>query len=256
MFRPALLFFLLGCSVLSGQSMRYARHGDAVPANQLMVAGNACGPAALLNAFRCGNESWQRPLARLQGTTDRERILSIIRQYGGRPSKSLKNHQRWSRRGINLNDLTDIANEMTTGLYLPRLGSQVFFSEKNQAPGKLLQKVHQQLGKSLSRGFPPILSVRRFAFRKGEWVVIEAHFITLTALPEKLDQNATGFSFEYLDPWGGKRCRGDLMIPSRPLPAGVPSNLEILIPQTPVGKNLVKPGEPSTILFAAAIGRW
>ena len=44
-----------------------------MPANQLVVAGNACGPAALLNAFRFGNADWQRRV-RLAGATDKERL--------------------------------------------------------------------------------------------------------------------------------------------------------------------------------------
>jgi len=248
---------LLALGIAHAQPWRTAAPPQAAPpANQLAIAGNACGPAALLNAFRFGSANWQQPLVKLPATTDRERMLFIIRHYGGRPSKSLTSQQRWTRRGVNLADLTDIANEMAAPFYLPRLTAAVFFAEKDETPARLLQRTHQQLGKSLSKGFPPILSLRRFAYRKNQWIIVEAHFITLTALPEKLDKTATTFPFHYIDPWGGKRCQGELAIPAHQHPPGLPSNLEMRLPQTSVGRNQLRPGEPSLVVLSAALGRW
>ncbi|MFT4176448.1 MAG: hypothetical protein QM627_07295 [Luteolibacter sp.] len=253
-----LMFFALWLSLwdfASGVEMRTASRMGAEASNQLKVAGNACGPAALLSAFRFGETRWDRPVEALGKETDREQILAIIRRYGGRSSHTLKDHQRWSKRGVNLADLTDIANEMARPFYLPRLKAEVFPATANGEGERTLKRTHGVLRKSLANGFPPILSVRRFVFRDGQWTVLSAHFVTLIALPERMEKGATSFPVVYLDPWGGRRCEGVVTVPENGFPSGLPANLSVNLPQTGVGKSLVKPGERSVVLLSAAIVR-
>ena len=106
----SLLLPLFGVVALAAPPMREAPNPAAVPVNQLVVAGNACGPAALLNAFRFGNADWQRASNAVAGANDRERILTIIREIGMRPSKQTPGRARWSRRGVNVADLHDMAD--------------------------------------------------------------------------------------------------------------------------------------------------
>ena len=120
-------------SALAAPLVREAPNPSAAPANQLAVAGNACGPAALLNAFRFGNPDWQRASNAVAGANDRERILSIIREIGMRPSKHVPGHPRWSRRGVSVADLQDMANEMTAGKFLPQVSEEVFFLNRGKA---------------------------------------------------------------------------------------------------------------------------
>jgi hypothetical protein len=256
--------FMLLAQLAVAEEMRQAPNIAATPANQLSVSGNACGPAALLNAFRMGNPGWMRVADSLPGSDDKQRILSIIRTYGMRPSSHLANRARWSRGGVGVADLTDMGNEMIRGRFLPTLVHEVFFLKPRETPEKLVARVHQRMEKSLAKGLPPVLSIRRYAHRRGkagtmEWIILEAHFVTITAVPSKLPRDSTSFVVHYLDPWGGKRCKGSIRIsetellatPDNPVPC-----LEVDFPQADVGKKLVRNGEKSAIAASAAIGRW
>lgn len=234
------------------------------PANQLVVAGNACGPTALLNAFRFGNPAWQRAANAVAGDDDKQRITSIIRECGMRPSNHLTGRPRWSRKGVNLSDLRDIANEMTRGHFLPLVSEEVLFLKPGETQEKLLKRVHQRCGTSLAKGLPPLLSLRRYARRSQngrppEWVVLDAHFVTLTVIPRKLDKHARSFPITYIDPWGGKVCQGVITLPDRPVladSAAASPCLEAAFPEALVGKKLIRPGEPTALTVAAVLGRW
>jgi hypothetical protein len=236
----------------------------AVPANQLVVAGNACGPTALLNAFRFGNPAWQRASNAIAGDTDKQRITRIIRERGMRPSSHLIGHPRWSRKGVNLADLCDIANELTRGHFLPLVSQEVLFLKPGETQEKLLKRVHQRLDTSIAKGLPPVISLRRYAKRgqngkPPEWIVLDAHFVTLTALPHKLEKGARSFPISYIDPWGGKLCQGVISLPERPILADSAATspcLEAVFPQASVGKKLIHPGELTGLTVAAVLGRW
>jgi len=240
---------------------REAPNPGAVAADQLVVSGNACGPTALLNAFRFGNTNWQRASTALAGDSDKQRIYSIIRQYGMRPSKHVNRRARWSKKGINIADLADIANEMTVGQALPIVEQEVLFLKPGETQEKLLKRVHYRLNTSLSKGLPPVLSLRRYAKRAatGQWTVLDAHFVTLTSIPAKLGKGDRSFPVTYLDPWGGKSCEGSISITNRAVladAAGSSPCLEADFPQAAVGKKLLRPGEPTALTVAAVLGRW
>ncbi len=242
----------------TAQQLREAPHLSAKPANQLVVSGNACGPTALLNAFRFASADWQRATHNITGTTDKAQIYTIIREYGMRPSLHLKNRPRWSRKGVSIADLCDIGNELTRGQFLPQLTQQVLFRQPKESPEKLLTRVHRLLDTSLAKGFPPILSLRRYVQRGGEWIVLDAHFVTLLSIPRNLEKNALSFPISYIDPWLGKICTGAICLPQRPILAT--SNitspcLEAALPQAAVGKKLVKQGEQSVLILSAALSR-
>lgn len=258
------LFLALGVSAVAAPLLQEAPNPAAVPANQLVVAGNACGPTALLNALRFGNPDWQRASAAITGDTDKQRIYTIIRECGMRPSKSVPGRPRWSRKGVNLPDLRDMANEMTQAHFLPLMSDEVLFLQAGESQEKLLKRAHQWLETSLAKGLPPLLSLRRYVLRKQEgrppqWVVLDAHFVTLTALPRKLEKGARSFPVSYIDPWGGKIHAGAICIPERSVlaaTAGGSPCLEAVFPDASVGKKLVRPGESSALTVAAVLGRW
>ena len=260
----SLAVLLLGAAATAAPAMREAFDWAAVPANQLVVAGNACGPTALLNALRFGSPAWQRASDAIAGANDRDRILRIIRDMGMRPSAHVTGRPRWSRRGVSVADLRDMGNELTAGRFLPQMNDEVFFLKPREAPEKLLRRVHQRLEASLAKGLPPVVSLQRYALRHppgkaAEWMVIDAHFVTLTGIPRKLEKNARSFPVSYLDPWGGKRCQGTIGIPEAAVfadSAGNSSCLEADFPQTSVGKKLIRPGERNLLTVSAAIGRW
>ncbi len=260
----SLLLFAFSMVAMAGPEVREAPNMGAAPADQLVVAGNACGPAALMNAFRFGNKDWQRASDAIAGNNDRERILRIIREIGMRPSKHTPGRARWSRCGVSLADLRDMADEMCMGKYLPNFSEEVFFLKGRETPEKLLRRVHQRFGKSLEKGLPPVVSLRRYAMRSvsgkaAQWVVVDAHFVTLVSIPGKLDKGARSFPVSYIDPWGGKRCEGTIAIPERRViadPAGNSSCLEAVFPKSQVGIKQVRKGEQTVLVPAAALGRW
>ena len=244
--------------------MREAPASDAVPADQLLVAGNACGPAALLNAFRFGAPHWQRASNGITGNNDRERILTIIREIGMRPSRHVLGRPRWSRRGVGVSDLRDMAEEMSHDHRLPYISEEVFILKPRETPEKLLRRVHQRLEKSLDKGLPPVLSLRRLALRSQktgapQWIVIDAHFVTLTAIPRRLSKHDRSFPVHYIDPWGGRRCEGLIGIPGNPAEpdaTGLPPSLEARFPCASVGSKLLRSGDISFLTVAAGIGKW
>lgn len=235
----------------------------AVAVDQLAIAGNACGPAALLNAYRFGNRHWQRAAAAVPDDNDERRLRSIILTRGTIASAHLPGRPRWSRNGVNIADLCDIANEINGENFLPHLSHEVLFSQPRETPEQLLRRVHRQLEQSLAKGFPPILSIRRFVFRQApdgtrHWVAVEGHFVTLISMPRKLDRNARSFPVAYLDPWGGRHCEGVIAIAGQPFlaPPGSPSPcLQAVFPQALVGDKLVRRGETTIIGAPAMIGR-
>ena len=237
-----------------------AANPAAVPVNQLTVAGNACGPAALLNAFRFGNKDWRRASDVIAGKNDRERVLTVIREIGMRPSKSVPGRPRWSRRGVNVADLRDMANEMTAEHWLPQVGEEMCYLKPRETPEKLLRRVHARLRTSLAKGLPPVLSIRRHVLRESsQWTSIDAHFVTVIAVPGRLEKNARSFPVRYIDPWGGRFCEGEIRIPAQAvLPDGNDraSCLEACFPQSSVGAKLVRPDEKTVVVPAAVIGRW
>lgn len=263
--RHGLFLALLSATPLpAAPPLREAPNSAAAPVNQLVVSGNACGPAALLNAFRFGNKDWQRASNAITGKNDRERVLTVIREIGMRPSKSVPGRPRWSRRGVNVADLRDMANEMTAAHWLPQVREDMCYLKPRETPEKLLRRVHGRLETSLAKGLPAILSIRRHVLRvqpghAAQWSSIDAHFITIIAVPRRLEKNARSFSVRYIDPWGGRICEGEIRIPAQavlPDASGRPSCLEALFPQTSVGAKLVRRGEQSVVAPAAVIGRW
>ena len=109
MLRKVLLIFTLVTSALADD--RWAPNAVAGPVNQLIIAGNACGPAALLTSLQCGDESWQAVSKIIPGSSDKSKLLYIIKAHGLQDSESLKGRKRWTRHGINADDLEVIARE-------------------------------------------------------------------------------------------------------------------------------------------------
>lgn len=258
---PGIEIVLLAAFALHGRAaeMREAPNSGAAPVDQLAISGNACGPAALLASYRTGNESWQRAANSLAGDNDRDRLRQWIRLHGLQPSSTLKGRKRWSASGINVEDLVIAANEMHRPLFLPPLGHDDLFRRPRESPEALLRRTRERFDRSLAKGIPPVLSLRRFVLRKGVWTPLQGHFVTVAAVPRKLQRGERAFRFHYLDPWGGKRCEGELSLPQQTLlaPPGQESPcLEAKVPAAVIGKSLVRRGEITTVIPAAVIGRW
>jgi len=260
---PRKLFPLLSLGVLLSAcapvpEFYLAENLSAKPFNQLDLAGNACGPAALLNSSRFGNQDWRKISETPAGLSDRERIRSIARGPAMRESSSLPGRARWSRNGINLSDLKDVANELAYSEQLPRISEQTLFLKANETQRAHLHRVHSLLARSLAEGFPPIISIRRFVKRDGAWTAIQGHFVTITSVPGNISNDAEHFSIRYIDPLGGKFHDGRIAIHKKTfLGSDVVTNpnLEAIFPAAAVGKRFVGSSETSLLAVSAFIGR-
>lgn len=266
--RPAhslLLIFAVSLTPLAAApEMRTAPRMDAPVVDQLVLAQNACGPAALINALRSGTDVWQKIASAIPGSTDREQIRHIARVPGMRASTQFPTRARWTRNGISIADLTDVANELAAPHTRQRLSTETFFRSGKQTPQKLLAQLHKNLASSLAKGFPPVISLRRYVLRPGtggqkHWQSIDSHLVTLTSLPKKLTRGQTSFPITYIDPWQGRRLTGTILIPPAnimPDPQGTPTVLIADLPSTPVGKKLARNGELTALTLPAAMGRF
>lgn len=254
------------CTLACGED-RVVPNPGGVAMNQLVLSGgNACGPAAMITAFRMGDRNWQRVSDGLAGATEKERLWSVIRERGMRPSQHLNGRMRWTRAGVNVADLTDMANEMSAGHSLPGIRNEVLFLKAREDHEELLRRALSRMATSMGKGLPAVISLRRFALRgKGEaadWQLMDAHFVTVISVPKKVERGARSFAVSYVDPWGGKRGQGVIAISDKAFLAGASRDpgaspcLEALFPDAAVGKKLVRAGEATVLTLAAVVGRW
>lgn len=246
-------------SACEADEMREAPNPGGQASNQLDISGNACGPAALLTSFRCGSATWQKAAATLDGNNGREQLRDWIRRHGLQPSGTLKGRTRWTNSGINVEDLVSAANGMTRPLYLPVLTHDGLFLQGGETPEKLLRRSWERLGRSLEKGIPPLLSLRRQVLRKGVWSPVQGHFVTVIAVPRKLGKGANAFPIVYLDPWGGKRCEGWIRVPERAVLVAdgkLSPCLVADIPAANIGKKSLRRSDVSVVVPETVIGRW
>lgn len=248
---PSLSLCLLLSACAPSAPFQEAQNLSVKPFNQLDLAGNACGPAALLNSYRFGKANWRKLSEEPPGLSDRERIRAIARGPAMRESASLPGRARWSRNGINIADLKDVANEISAGKYLPHLKNSTLVISPIETQEKHLRRVHARIATSLSRNIPPILSVRLFAKRAGEWTAIQGHFVTITSVPTRLARGSTGFPVKFIDPMGGKFREGTIQINSNP---DINFFTEAKFPGVTIGRSSLRSGEDSYLSAAAVLG--
>lgn len=209
---------------------------SAKPVNQLSIAGNACGPAAALNALRFGAPAFQAAAASIPGDSDRSQLRHIILKHGGTWSRHVPSRYRWSRRGINAADLTDVTNELT------RTSNTLLVKLSIPSGDRAFTQSYEQLARSLRRGFPPIVGLRRYDGVKA----IDSHFITILQVPDQLEPQSQSFPIRYLDPMGGRQLHGVIRLQQ----GKQHGQLIADTPQTPVGRNKAK---PSSLLLMDAL---
>lgn len=262
--RTLISILALSCwlpSSLPAQHLLKAPNEKAEPINQRRAYGNACGPASLLNAFQYGDEKWQKAYQAVPGNNSRSRIRYVIAAWGNRPSKHIEGVKRWNvKQGINLLDLTDMANEMRSGHFLPKIKYEVLTLDRKESRRELLKRSHARMAKSLKKGLPPIISLRRYAYRYSaaiggrSWWPIRAHFVVVTEIPSKLPPEAQSFKIRYVDPYGGYVRSGTITAATGQFTDS--PFLTANLPHTSVGMSFVKAGEKSEISLSAIIGRW
>lgn len=239
---------------------------DAKALNQVSIHKYGCGPASIINAYRFGSPKWNTALSKIVGETDKEKFNFLVRYYGRKFSRNARASMRWDdRSGINGLDLTDLANDFQTRrkLTLPKLKHTTHFVKSTDAHKQLLFDTHKHLTKSLRAGYPPVMSIKRFAQRGSLWRQVHGHFVVLYEIPGSLPLNATSFEIKYIDPWGGKILTGTIKIPEKAFyavnnAAKKPTfrkspTLVVDFPQSSLGRRLVKKNERSATVLAASI---
>ena len=148
----SLLLLFAMHTMLCGQEMIRAANQDASPTNQRRAYGNACGPAALLNAFHYGSEKWQRPIrCRTRRRQQNTHTTTWSPSGGLSQSKHIKGacNAGTQRQGINLVDLHDIANEMChSSLALPKVKYEILTRKEREPPTRLAKaqpRAHYQI---------------------------------------------------------------------------------------------------------------
>jgi hypothetical protein len=212
-FPLGLIFLNAHCS---SNIARQAPNPHATFANQLSLATNACGPAALVNSLRAGDASCQSAVARITGSDDEKKLRHIVLHHGAKPSRSIPGRIRWSIRGINASDLTDITNELHPS-------ANVMFHHPASGKMPLLKRSHHLLANSLKQGFPPIVSIRRYA----HGAPLDSHFLTIIAVEAINLEDPHNYGFTYVDPSGAKKLQGNIFIDSlkpRLLKTSIPSS--------------------------------
>ena len=256
--RPALPLIAIALAHLSSAAATeqiVAPNSGAKIVNQLSHSGNACGPAALLSAFKLATPRWQEIPHKIPGSTDRARLSYVIKTYGGRPSRHVKGRSRWdSKTGISLVDLTDVANELRLDKELPELKWEVLLPQKGESVQKLLKRTHRRMSRSLNRGIPPVVGLQRLAQRQSgtaqTWATVHGHFIVVTALPRKLARNSSSIPIRYADPWGGQTRTGSLRLVDGQGLSAVAADL----PESKVGRNQLRKGETSVVIVSSTLG--
>ena len=237
--------------------------------NQISIHKQGCGPCCLLNAYKFGSKQWKAPYQAISGSSDQAKFHTLINKYGKRLSSHSLRRRRWSyQTGISAVDLTDIANDIHGETLTTKLIYHNLFIKENESYTSLLKRAHRHFQRSLSQGFPPIISINRFAkqrFRQGyTWTQIHGHYVIVYEIPKSLGIGATSFEIKYLDPWGGKIKTGTIKIPEngfftsthrtnmirtyRPSPS-----LQIDFPETSLGKNKLKKGQESATTLSSTI---
>ncbi len=151
-----------------------------------------------------------------------------------------------------------MANEMCAPHTLPGIRHKVLVRKPGESRSRHLRRTHRRMAASLAKGLPPVISIRRYAYRYNKsvggksWWPVRAHFVVVTEIPEKLPRGATSFKITYIDSYGGFTRQGTIHTST----AGFTNSpfLRASMPKTMVGKSFVKPGEQTLLTLTAILG--
>ena len=191
---------------------------DAPPGviGQQTIGNMACGPCALANALAYGDAPSRRAFATLDGATPLDRVETIIRRFGSRPSETYGGKRgRYSpAEGTAYADLPWLANDLMRELSLPEVGSQWLNVRDGENGRAHLRRLHGLFSGALATGLPAVVEVRSFcantAAPKGpQWDGLLTHWMPVVAVePAILTPRATGFVCRFADSASGELIDG------------------------------------------------
>ena len=179
--------------------------------DQLKYSDVACGPTAFLNSLQFGGQEYRDSLNFLKRKDEKGKITYMIDKFCKVPSRH-NSLERFVKGGISGINLIDAINEYMVMKRLPKKQGMFVNRGRNETQQQLLKRVHYMWKKSLKAGFPPIIMLDSYSVKyqnqKFTWHRLGGHFVTLAALPEKLDIDSKGFEFTYIDPYKAKLHKG------------------------------------------------
>ncbi len=269
----SLTFAFTGCAQSIPDGPVTAPTTEAKAVNQRVIDKNGCGPTSLMNAYRFGSPAWHVGYDKLGAnidSTNKQKFTDLVNRFGIHISRH-NGMVRWDKRnGISTPDLCDMANDYQRSrrTNLPQLSVYTHFNPSDEANVTLLQDVHKKLRNSMLKGFPPILTIKRFTQRSMGgfliWKQVHGHFVTLYEIPGRIAPEATSFKIKYVDPWGGRILTGTVKIPeqsfyaidstlSKNLKFRKSPTLVVDFPHSSLGRHLIRKGERNVAILASSI---
>jgi hypothetical protein len=208
--RRALLIGLL--SVTAGIPRAAAEPGPVEPpvVAQATLGENACGPCAVVNALLRAKAPYADALQSVAGATPLEKAGDLVRRFGQAPSEAYAGEMAYDpNRGITWADLTACVNALLKERQAPPLAGDYLDRRRDEPLEDHLRRVHRLLAASLRKGVPVVTSVRSFAPQPKEggehaWAGLNGHYVTITAVQERIDDGEKGFRFTYADSFTGR----------------------------------------------------
>jgi hypothetical protein len=187
---------------------------DRPVVSQKPLGVNACGPCAVVNALLRAKPPYRDVLESLEGDTPAEKARTLIGRFGKTPSKAYDGEMAYQpERGITWVDMTACLNALLKDRQAPSLEGSYLDRRRDEPLGDHLRRIHGILAASIRKGMPVVTSVRSFApkpKKEGEhvWTGLNGHYITITAVQERIDKDEKGFRFMYADSFTGRLDTG------------------------------------------------
>ncbi len=187
-----------------------------LPAQEILpqkeVGAWACGPCAFVNMLSQGKPELRTVLNELAGESLVEKVEKLIATVGKKPSISYPGKTLFvEKEGMSCTDLGVFSNLILKEHTKVELASGFLDRGNAETLDAHLHRVHATFRKSLDQGVPLILSFRSFAPQWNEkeekylWTGLSGHFVTVVEVQEDLRENEKGFSFQFIDPFTGRR---------------------------------------------------
>lgn len=178
--------------------------------DQMLVSEAACGPTAILNAMQFGNSDIRSIYRAFPGDDNQSKLGFIVNKYGQRTSYEHSFGSRIQNKGILPEDLLDIFNEILMANRMTGVHGEYVVRKENEPLSDFLKRLHEKLYSSLNKGVPVVAHIRSFGAKRNNennrmyWYSLSSHYITITKIPERLLDYERGFTFEFIDPYGGR----------------------------------------------------
>lgn len=186
-----------------------------VPIDQRDYAGsdNACGPATVMNFLKHGGPEFAPAYEGLVGRDDATKLRFLVdRFFRTRPSLADPSRFRWGVHGVDCEDLAAGLNELLAEHQIAPLRALAPVREKEEKDAEFLARIHREMGRSLRKGLPLILSLRAYYVKRREekdlephWEIAAHHYVMVEGFQNP--EPTVGFDLEVLDPWKARRSR-------------------------------------------------